>query len=89
VSNAGYGLGLSIFVAGVVLVRFSGLGSFLASSSLAYAMSRGASGVDERPVAEAADADALDDEFDVDRCRDRNLDEQVADVDLEMGEIPM
>jgi predicted MFS family arabinose efflux permease len=28
VSNAGYGFGLSTFVAGVVLVRFSALGSF-------------------------------------------------------------
>lgn len=27
-SNAGYGFGLSTFVAGVVLVRFSALGSF-------------------------------------------------------------
>ena len=38
-TNAGYGCGLSTLVAVVVIVRFSALGPFLASSQLAYAIS--------------------------------------------------
>lgn len=51
--------------------------------------SRAAGGDGEEPVAEPADADALDDELDVDQRRDENLDDQVADVDLEVREVPM
>ena len=51
--------------------------------------SRAAGGVGEQPVAESADADALDDEFGVDERRNESLDDQVPDVDLEVGEVPI
>ena len=50
--------------------------------------SRAANGVDEQPVAEPCDADERDHEFDVER-RDENPDDQVADVDLEVGKVAM
>ena len=40
-------------------------------------------------MAEPADADALTTTLDVDERRDENLDDQVPDVDLEVGEVPM
>ena len=46
-------------------------------------ISRAASGVDEQPVAEPAEADAPD----VDEHQEENLDDQVPD--LEGGEVPM
>jgi hypothetical protein len=51
--------------------------------------SRAAGGVDEPTVAEPADVDALDDELDVDERRDENLDDQVPDLDSEVGGVPM
>jgi ParB/RepB/Spo0J family partition protein len=50
-------------------------------------ISRAASGVVEQPVAEPADADALDDELVAGEGGDENLDAQVPDVDLEVGEV--
>ena len=43
----------------------------------------------EQRVAEPAEADALEDELDVDERQDRNLDDEKADVDLEVGEVSM
>jgi hypothetical protein len=51
--------------------------------------SRTAGAVDEPPTADLGDADALDDEVDVDEPQDGNLDDQVSDVDSEVGEVPM
>jgi hypothetical protein len=51
--------------------------------------SRATSGADEQPVAEPADADALDDELVADERGDENLGDQVPDVDFEGGEVPM
>ena len=46
-------------------------------------------GVDEKPVVESADADALDDENEVDERCGENLDGQVSAVDVEVCEVPM
>ena len=51
--------------------------------------SRAAGGDGEQPVAEPADADALDDELVADERGDENLGDQVPDVDFEGGEVPM
>jgi hypothetical protein len=51
--------------------------------------SRPAGGVDEQAVAEPGDADALDDELDGHEPRDEKLADQVPDVELEVGEVPM
>ena len=45
--------------------------------------------VDKARVAEVAEADALEDELDVYERQDRNLDDEEADVDLEVGEVSM
>ena len=50
---------------------------------------RVAGGVDEQLMAEAVDADALDDELGVDTRPHENLGEEVANAELEVGEVPM
>jgi hypothetical protein len=40
-------------------------------------------------VVEPADADALDDELAVDEREDENFDDQVPDVEFEVGEVSM
>ena len=51
--------------------------------------SRAADELDEQPQPEPADADARNDELDVDERQDENLDDQVPDVALQVSEVPM
>jgi ParB/RepB/Spo0J family partition protein len=51
--------------------------------------SRIAGTVEESPMADLSDTDALDDDLGFDEAQDGSLDDQVSDVDLEVGEVPV